>query len=131
MGFVGRSICGVCMVDHVRVLEAVLFAAAEPLSVAALHERMPDDADIGEALSALCDSYEGRGVELVERDGHWAFRTAEDLAAFLTEAKEEEKKLSQAAQEVLAIIAYHQPVTRGNRKYSRCINIARDAGCVD
>ena len=125
MGFVGRSICGVCMVDHVRVLEAVLFAAAEPLSVAALHERMPDDADIGEALSALCDSYEGRGVELVERDGHWAFRTAEDLAAFLTEAKEEEKKLSQAAQEVLAIIAYHQPVTRGEIENIRGVSTSR------
>lgn len=96
----------------IRILEALLFASAEPLSTKDLHERLPEGADVGGALMALQKFYEGRGVNLVQLDGHWVFRTAADLAEVLAVEKDVNKKLSRAALESLAIIAYHQPVTR-------------------
>ena len=100
------------MSETIRILEALLFASAEPLSTKALHERMPEGSDVGAALMSLQKDYEDRGVNLVSLDGQWAFRTAADLADALVLEKQEAKKLSRAAMETLAIIAYHQPVTR-------------------
>ncbi len=98
--------------QHKRLLEALLFASPEPLPTRALHERMPEGADVGGLLMELQQDYDGRGVELVERQGHWAFRTAADLSDALNLEKEVQRKLSRAAMETLSIIAYHQPVTR-------------------
>lgn len=100
------------MNETTRLVEALLFASAEPLSTKDLYERMPEGADVGAALMQLQKDYDGRGVSLVSLDGQWAFRTAADLAEMLTIEKEVSKKLSRAATETLAIIAYHQPVTR-------------------
>ncbi len=97
---------------NTRLVEAILFASPEPLSAAALYERLSEDADIGAALMQLQKEYEARGVNLIEREGLWAFRTAADLAGDLNLEKQVHKKLSRAAMETLAIIAYHQPVTR-------------------
>lgn len=99
-------------VDHLRLIEALLFASAEPLTVNAIRERMPEDADVGGLLMALQKTYEGRGVSLLNMDGHWAFRTSADLADALSMKKDVQRKLSKAAMETLAIVAYHQPVTR-------------------
>ena len=98
--------------EHKRILEALLFASAEPLAPRDIHERMPDGADVGGLLSSLREDYAARGVNLIEVDGHWAFRTAADLAESLEIEREASRKLSRAAMETLAIIAYHQPVTR-------------------
>ncbi len=98
--------------QHIRILEALLFASAEPLTPKALHERMPEGADLGACLNALQEHYAGRGVNLVHLDGAWAFRTAADLGEALQIEKNVERKLSRAAMETMAIIAYHQPITR-------------------
>lgn len=99
-------------VDHLRLIEALLFASAEPLTVKAIRERMPDEADVGGLLMELQKTYEGRGVVLLNMDGHWAFRTAHDLADALSMKKDVQRKLSKVAMETMAIVAYHQPVTR-------------------
>ncbi len=99
-------------VDHLRLIEALLFASAEPLTVNAIRERMPADADVGGLLMELQKTYEGRGVSLLKMEGHWAFRTSADLADALSMKKDVQRKLSKAAMETLAIVAYHQPVTR-------------------
>lgn len=98
--------------DHLRLIEALLFASAEPLTVNAIRERMPQDADVGGLLMELQKTYEGRGVSLLNMEGHWAFRTSADLADALSMKKDVQRKLSKAAMETLAIVAYHQPVTR-------------------
>ncbi len=98
--------------EYLRLLEALLFASPQPLSTSVLHERMPDDADVGGLLLALQRDYSERGVHLTEREGQWAFRTAEDLGEALQLERHVSKKLSRAAMETMAIIAYHQPVTR-------------------
>ena len=90
-----------------RAIEALLFAAAEPLSVSDLARRLPEGADVPGALAALGRRYEGRGVALVCVAGRWRFQTAEDLAYLMTEERDEPRRLSRAAQEILAIIAYH------------------------
>ncbi|MCC6597751.1 MAG: SMC-Scp complex subunit ScpB [Alphaproteobacteria bacterium] len=96
----------------VRILEALLFASAEPLSTKDLHARLPEGADVGGALISLQKLYDGRGVNLLQLDGHWVFRTAADLAEALSVEKDVSRKLSRSALETLAIVAYHQPVTR-------------------
>jgi segregation and condensation protein B len=98
--------------DQLRIIEALLFAAGEPLDEAKLAASLGAKADIGELLSALQRHYAPRGVNLVQVGGRWAFRTANDLGYLLQRHALEEKKLSKAALETLSIIAYHQPVTR-------------------
>lgn len=97
---------------HLRMLEAVLFAAAEPLDEATILERLPPDANIPALLEELSRAYEKRGVNLVRVANRWTFRTAPDLAHVLQKNAVEQKRLSRAAMETLSIVAYHQPVTR-------------------
>lgn len=114
------------MSDHiVRCVEALLFAAAEPLSEADLARRLPEGADPAAAIRALREQYEGRGVELVEVAGRWRLQTAADLAFLMTEEREEPRRLSKAAQETLAIIAYHQPVTRAEIEAVRGVQASK------
>jgi segregation and condensation protein B len=96
----------------IRMVEALLFAAAEPLSTADLADRLPANLDVDAALTELAERYRGRGVELVRVANRWRFQTASDLAFLMTREREEPRRLSKAAHETLAIIAYHQPVTR-------------------
>lgn len=112
-----------------RILEALLFASSEALTPQELHERMPEGTDVGQLLQQLKGDYEGRGVELVEMDNKWAFRTAKDLGDALALEKNVQKKLSKAAMETLAIIAYHQPVTRAEVENIR--GVATHRGTLD
>jgi segregation and condensation protein B len=98
--------------EELRLLEALLFASAEPLDQATLAKRMPEGVDVKVALAQLQADYASRGVNLVRIANKWTFRTAGDLAWLMTRESTETRKLSRAAIEVLAIIAYHQPVTR-------------------
>lgn len=98
--------------DDLRIIEALIFASPEPLSEQALREELDEGVDVSALLEELATQYSNRGIHLVSIDGKWAFRTAADLAPFLTKYKIVKKKLSRVAQETLAIIAYHQPVTR-------------------
>jgi segregation and condensation protein B len=98
--------------EKLRILEAILFAASEPLDEVALAGYLKTGDDVGALLSELQGFYASRGIVLVEIGGKWAFRTAGDLAYLLEKHTTEERKLSRAALETLAIIAYHQPVTR-------------------
>jgi segregation and condensation protein B len=98
--------------EHLRLLEALLFAAAVPLDEKTLGARLPEDVDLKAALRALQAEYSTRGVNLVRIGSKWAFRTAGDLSWLLTKEAVVPKKLSRAAVETLAVIAYHQPVTR-------------------
>ncbi len=97
-----------------RMVEALLFAAAEPLSRDDLAARLPHGADIEGALAAVRVRYADRGVELVQVAGRWRFQTAPDLGFLMCQERETPRRLSRAAQETLAIIAYHQPVTRAD-----------------
>jgi segregation and condensation protein B len=115
--------------EHLRLLEAILFASAEAMSPQALHDRMPQGADVGGLLMALQKHYEGRGVHLINVDNHWAFRTAADLAPALSIEKEVARKLSRAAMETLSIIAYHQPITRAEIENIR--GVATNRGTLD
>ena len=110
---------------HLRMLEALLFAAAEPLSEKEIALRMPEHVDVPELLSELQTAYAGRGVNLRQVDGSWAFRTAEDLAFVLKREVVEQKKLSRAALETLAIVAYHQPATRAEIEEIRGVAISK------
>jgi segregation and condensation protein B len=111
------------------MVEALLFAAAEPLGLDDLAARLPAEVDAGAALAALVSLYEGRGVELVEVGSRWRFQTARDLAFLMTREREEPRRLSKAAQETLAIIAYHQPVTRAEVEAIR--GVQSSAGTFD
>jgi segregation and condensation protein B len=108
-----------------REVEALLFAAAGPLSAADLARRLPEGADVEAAIAALQARYAGRGVELVCVAERWRFQTAGDLAWLMTEEKEEPRRLSKAAQETLAIIAYHQPVTRAEIEAVRGVQASK------
>jgi segregation and condensation protein B len=108
-----------------RLLEAILFAATEPLAEKELAGRMPEGADINGLLQELKDLYANRGVHLLAFDDRWAFRTAPDLASKFHIEKEVVRKLSRAAIETLAIIAYHQPVTRAEIEEIRGVVISR------
>jgi segregation and condensation protein B len=110
---------------HLRMLEAVLFASADPLSERELAQRLPEDAAISTLLAALKAYYADRGVNLVLAGKTWAFRTAPDLAAVLSRDKLTERKLSRAALETLAIIAYHQPVTRAEIEEIRGVQLSK------
>src|SRR5436853_3168584 len=98
--------------EELRLLEALLFASSEPLDQATLAKRMPEGVDIKAALAQLQADYASRGVNLIRVANKWTFRTAGDLAWLMTRESTETRRLSRAAIEVLAIIAYHQPVTR-------------------
>jgi segregation and condensation protein B len=113
------------LAEQERMVEAMLFASAAPLTAAALAERMPAGCDPVEALTLLARRYEGRGVCLVRVGDAWAFRTAPDLGHLMHAEVEETRKLSRAAIETLAIVAYHQPVTRAEIEEIRGVAVSR------
>jgi segregation and condensation protein B len=117
------------MAEQERMVEAVLFASATPVTLAELVARMPHGCDPAEALVTLRRRYEGRGVQLVRVGDAWAFRTAPDLGHLMQKEQEETRKLSRAAIETLAIVAYHQPVTRAEIEEIRGVAVSR--GTVD
>ncbi len=110
--------------DYLRAVEAALFAAEAPLSPAELRVHV-GDGDIAGALAQLTEDYAGRGVNLVERGGHWHFQTAADLAHILRRERDESRKLSRAAMETLAIIAYHEPVSRAEIEAIRGVQVGK------
>jgi len=111
--------------DQLRLIEALLFAAREPLSEGELALRVGEEADIPAHLRELAETYAERGVNLVGLAGGWTFRTAPDLASALRSEREVPRRLSRAAVETLAVIAYHQPVTRGEIETIRGVGLAR------
>src|SRR5437868_7409992 len=111
--------------DQLRLLEALLFAAPAPLSETELAERIGLEADVPGLLQELSANYAERGVHVVRLAGGWSFRTAPDLAPFLVSERPVSRKLSRAAVETLAIIAYHQPVTRAEVEAVRGVALAR------
>jgi segregation and condensation protein B len=115
--------------EQERMIEAILFATAEPMSVRALNERMPHGSDAAEALVYLRKRYTGRGVNVMKVEDSWAIRTAPDLSFLMQKELVETRKLSRAAIETLAIIAYHQPVTRAEIEEIRGVSVSR--GTVD
>ena len=108
-----------------RLLEAVLFASTEPINEKVLKARLPKGADLPGLLSELAETYANRGVNLTKIEDRWAFRTAPDLAAMLSIERKVNKKLSRAGIETLAIIAYHQPVTRAEIEEIRGVIISK------
>jgi segregation and condensation protein B len=115
--------------EEIRLLEALLFASREPLDEKTLGARLPAGADLKAALQVLQNEYAARGVNLVKVGGKWTFRTASDLAWLLTREAVQPRKLSRAAIETLAIIAYHQPVTRAEIEDVRGVTISK--GTID
>lgn len=115
--------------QHLRLLEALIFASADPVPEKAMADRLPDDADIPALVSALRALYEGRGVELRKVGAAWAFRTAEDLGPMLNVERTVSRKLSRAALETMAIVAYHQPVTRAEIEEIRGVSLSK--GTID
>jgi segregation and condensation protein B len=111
--------------EQVRLLEALLFAAPEPLSEEDLTRRLGEETDVAGLLGELSGTYAGRGVNLVRLAGGWTFRTAPDLAPNLRSERAVSRKLSRAAVETLAIVAYHQPVTRAEIEAIRGVALAR------
>ncbi|MCA3444818.1 MAG: SMC-Scp complex subunit ScpB [Rhodobacter sp.] len=117
------------MVEQERMVEAILFASAGPLTLAELSSRLPHGCDAAEALARLRRYYDGRGVHLVRVGDAHAFRTAPDLGYLMQMETVETRKLSRAAIETLAIIAYHQPVTRAEIEEIRGVAVSR--GTID
>lgn len=117
------------MGEQERMVEAVLFASTEPVTVQELESRMPHGCDAAEALVHLCKRYEGRGVRVVHTGDAWAMRTAPDLGFLMQKDTVETRKLSRAAIETLAIIAYHQPATRAEIEEIRGVSVSR--GTID
>lgn len=115
--------------EVMRMAEAILFASAEPVSERALQSRLPEGTDLELVLHELQQEYSGRGINLQRIGGNWAFRTADDLGFLLQREAVETKKLSRAALETLAIIAYHQPVTRAEIEEIR--GVATSKGTLD
>jgi segregation and condensation protein B len=115
--------------EHLRMVEALLFAASEPLDQKSMSTSLPEGADVPGLLATLQSLYEKRGVNLCCVAGKYQFRTASDLAFLLRKEKPEQKRLSRAAIETLAIIAYHQPVTRAEIEEIR--GVAMSKGTVD
>lgn len=115
--------------QHIRMAEALLFAAAEPLDIDSIASRLPKGADIGAVIEDIQKLYEGRGVNLVRIASKWMFRTADDLAFLMEREAVEQKKLSRAGMETLAIIAYHQPVTRAEIEEIRGVTVSK--GTID
>jgi segregation and condensation protein B len=111
--------------DGVRAVEATLFAAEEPMTADEIRAYVGIHVDVAGALAELQDHYGGRGIELVERGRRWHFQTAPDLAHLLRREKDEARKLSRAAVETLAIIAYHEPVSRAEIEAIRGVQISK------
>jgi segregation and condensation protein B len=111
--------------DDLRLIEAILFAAPNPVDERELALRLPEGSDIEAVLSDLQVHYANRGVVLVRREGKWAFRTAEDLADRMNIERVELRKLSRAAIEVMAIIAYGQPITRAEIEEVRGVQLSK------
>lgn len=111
--------------EAIRLAEAMVFASAEPVAARALGQLLPEETDADAVLTALRERYAGRGVELVEIGGGWQFRTAPDLAPRLTRVVRQTRRLPRAAMETLAIIAYHQPVTRPEIEEIRGTSLAQ------
>lgn len=112
-----------------RLIEALLFASPEPIKLRSIQSRLPETADVGFILTQLQEEYAERGVQLVQLEDAWAFRTAPDIGPQLALTKKEEKRLSRAALETLSIIAYHQPVTRAEVENIR--GVATNKGTLD
>lgn len=108
-----------------RAVEATLFAAEEPLTPRQIAAHVGEDCDIKAALATLEAAYAGRGIELVQRGGRWHFQTAPDLAHLLRRETEQQRKLSRAATETLAIIAYHEPVSRAEIEAIRGVQVSK------
>ena len=111
--------------SHLRIVEALLFAASEPLSTEQLSAALPEGADVPSLLADLQANYANRGVNVVQVSGKWSLRTAGDLSFLLRREAVEQKRLSKAALETLAIIAYHQPVTRAEIEEIRGVAISK------
>lgn len=114
---------------NLRILEAILFASSEPLSVGDIAPHLGEGADVPVLLMQLAERYRARGVNLVQRGDRWAFRTADDLSFLLRREETESRQLSRAALETLAIIAYHQPATRAEVEEVR--GVASGGGTFD
>jgi segregation and condensation protein B len=108
-----------------RIVEAVLFAAEEPLDLATIQAHLSGDLHAGELLDELTRDYGSRGVRLEQHGGRYALRTAPDLAAYLQREQVQSRRLSRAALETLAIIAYHQPVTRAEIEEMRGVSVSK------
>ncbi len=121
-----RSSAGArCLMDEfVRAVEATIFASSEPLTIEEI-QGYAGDGDVEAALATLAEIYTGRGIELVERGGRWHFQTAPDLAHLLRRTREEPRRLSRAATETLAIVAYHEPVSRAEIEAIRGVQISK------
>ncbi|MDD3030384.1 MAG: SMC-Scp complex subunit ScpB [Alphaproteobacteria bacterium] len=111
--------------QDLRLLEAVIFASAEPVTKEVLVRQFGEGVDIDALLETLRQNYEGRGVNLVQTDGMWSFRSAPDISPFMKITRQPRRKLPRAAAEVLAIIAYHQPVTRADIENIRGVETSR------
>lgn len=116
---------GEAMEADLRHVEALLFAAVEPIDVQTLRERLPETADVGALIARLQRDYAGRGINLVHVADKWRFQTAPDLEPMLVDIKEAPRKLSKAALETLSIIAYHQPVTRAEIEDVRGVAVSK------
>lgn len=113
------------LAEAARMIEALIFASSEPVSERILAERLPENTDIAATLHHLQKVYANRGVHLVQVGNNWAFRTAPDLAFLMNREVVQQRKLSRAAMEVLAIIAYHQPVTRAELEDIRGVETSK------
>lgn len=111
--------------QNLRIVEAILFASAEPIDPRVIAARLPEGTDVDALLEELAGLYANRGVNVCRRDGRWAIRTAPDLAPHLQIETEQVRKLSRAAIEALAVIAYHQPITRAEIEEIRGVQLSR------
>lgn len=111
--------------ELVRMIEAILFASSEPVTIRAIQEYLPQETNIEQAIALLIDDYSRRGVNLKKIGDSYGFRTAPDLAYLLNREEAQQRKLSRAALEVLAIIAYHQPVTRAEIEEIRGVETSK------
>ena len=115
--------------DHIRAVEALLFASSDPLDEKTLKDMLPVDTDIEEIMNNLLSLYKGRGVELKKINNKWMFKTASDLSFIMQKEAKIQKKLSKAALETLSIIAYHQPVSRAEIEEIR--GVTASPGTID
>ena len=117
------------MAEQERMIEAILFATAEPQSKLQIENRMPHGSDVAEVLVNVRKRYNGRGINLVKTGDAWAFRTAPDLGFLMQKEQIEVRKLSRAGMETLAIVAYHQPVSRAEIEEIRGVSVS--SGTID